>query len=95
MVSSVIKPTALITRLVARAVGKYQNQIKKANIEDSEEDAWISLLASFTTMPLYWEYEHISYSIPSLYLIEDDLFIDLDSQIAKGYYGAKPRPLYR
>ncbi len=82
-------PTTKTFNRISQNIGKIKNLINKV-ANDKDCAAWFRILNNITTYPLYDVYPHLGYSVPTHFLIEDDLFIDLDSQVAKGYEGAEP-----
>ena len=78
------------SRFFKWARNKMEKAIDKhvSNLENRA--AWHGILKSITANPQYFNCEHINPIEPHFLYIEDDLFINLDSQVANGYIGANP-----
>ena len=59
----------------------------KTYFEVDYKNAWLRIIDNFRVAPVL--YEHIGFSYSPTFVIADDLFIDLDSQVALGYKGTK------
>jgi len=78
------------SRFFKWARNKMEKAIDKhvSNLENRA--AWHGILKSITANPQHFDCEHINPIEPHFLYIEDDLFINLDSQVADGYIGANP-----
>ena len=64
--------------------------ISKCITDENSKNGWLGIIDSISGRSQILRYEHIEFFIPSVLYIEDDLFIDLNSQVADGYNGAQP-----
>lgn len=76
-------PSWLRTRLINSAIDITKDIIKEFI---SIESPWIEIVSGIRTAPVL--YDHLGMSFSTSLVYEDDLFIDLDSQLAKRYNGS-------
>jgi len=82
--------TTQLSKQLTKAVSKFKNVLNREIEEERKRNAWISIFHNISFASQIGIYKHIGFSLPSILYIEDDLFIDLDSQVANGYTGAEP-----
>lgn len=84
-VTSLISTNALKARVIGMVIDGIKDIIIRAGAEIS--NPWINIFANLRTMRV--PYCHLGVSFNPLLCYADDLFIDLNSQIALGYTGAE------
>ena len=86
-VCSYLTPKGVFLRLIASALDYVKDVIKK--YAGAITEPWMQILNNIRTVKV--SYTHIGTSFNLTYVYTDDIFIDLDSQIAYGYTGADVR----
>lgn len=83
---SILVPRYAKTRIINSSIDLIKDAIK-AIFDIEIRNAWFQIFDNFRTIPVL--YSHIGVSYTPTFVIADDLFIDLNSQIAYGYTGAE------
>ncbi|MBR2967506.1 MAG: leucine-rich repeat protein [Clostridia bacterium] len=93
ILNEVAKGMEAIGGVVTDVTGKFNalidtvEDVVKANFEIEIRNAWLQIIDNLRTIPV--PYSHIGMSYSPTFVIADDLFIDLNSQIAYGYNGTE------